>query len=181
MSIAAARPGDRILVSGTLGDHGISILSVREGLAFDTELVSDVAPLSNLVEALLAAAPATRVIRDPTRGGLTSALHDLAVASKVGVVLDEVSLPVRVEVRAACELLGLDPLYVANEGKLMATVPPNEADAALAALKAHPLGANAAIVGTVVAEHPKLVTIRSRVGGTRVVSLLAGEQLPRIC
>lgn len=181
LSIHKARPGDRILVSGTLGDHGIAIMSVREGLEFETILESDTAPLTSLAQAILEACPGTHCMRDPTRGGLSSALNELAEASHVGVVLDESAIPLRPEVRGACEMLGLDPLYVANEGKLIAIVPPEDAESALAALRSQPLGANAAIVGEVVDDHPGLVILRSRVGGERVVTLLAGEQLPRIC
>jgi hydrogenase expression/formation protein HypE len=181
LSIHSARPGDRILVSGTLGDHGIAIMSVREGIEFETVLESDSAPLNGLAEAILEACPATRCMRDPTRGGLSSALNELAAASRVGVSLDEAAIPLRPEVRGACEMLGLDPLYVANEGKLIAVVPPDDADRALVAMRRHPLGTNSAIIGTVVAEHAGMVILRSRVGGERVVTLLAGEQLPRIC
>jgi hydrogenase expression/formation protein HypE len=181
LSIHAARPGDHILLSGTLGDHGIAIMSVREGLEFETVLESDTAALNGLTEAVLDACPRTRCMRDPTRGGLSSALNELADASHVGVELDETSIPLRPEVRGACEMLGLDPLYVANEGKLIAVVPPEDSGRVLEAMKAHPLGANAAIVGRVVAEHPGMVILRSRVGGERVVTLLSGEQLPRIC
>jgi hydrogenase expression/formation protein HypE len=181
LSIHAARPGDRILISGTIGDHGIAIMSVREGIEFETVLESDTAPLSGLTEAILQACPATRCMRDPTRGGLSSALNELATASGVGVELDEAVIPLRAEVRGACEMLGLDPLYVANEGKLIAVVPPDDASRVLDAMRHHPLGRNSAIVGTVVAEHSGMVILRSRVGGQRVVTLLAGEQLPRIC
>jgi hydrogenase expression/formation protein HypE len=181
LSIHHARPGDRVLVSGTLGDHGIAIMSVREGLEFETVLESDTAPLTGLVEALLKACPRTRCMRDPTRGGLSSVLNELALASRVGVELEEAAIPLRPEVRGACEMLGLDPLYVANEGKLVAVVPPEDADRALEALRNHPLGRAAALVGTVSAEHPGMVTMCSLVGGERVVSMLAGEQLPRIC
>ncbi len=181
LSIHAARPGDRILVSGTLGDHGVAILSVREGLEFETVLESDSAPLNGLAEAILDACPGTRCMRDPTRGGLSSALNELAAASRVGVELNEAAIPLRPEVRGACEMLGLDPLYVANEGKLIAVVPPEDAERALAVMQAHPLGKDAAVIGTVVASHPRMVVLRSRVGGERVVTLLAGEQLPRIC
>jgi hydrogenase expression/formation protein HypE len=181
LSIRNARPGDRVLVSGTLGDHGIAVLSVREGLEFETVLESDTAPLHELTDAILAACPGTRCMRDPTRGGLSSALNELAAASGVGVKLDEAAIPLRPEVRGACEMLGLDPLYVANEGKLVAVVPPEAADRVLAAMRNHPLGQNAATVGTIVADHPGLVILKSRVGGERVVTLLSGEQLPRIC
>jgi hydrogenase expression/formation protein HypE len=181
LSIRAARPGDHILLSGTIGDHGIAIMSVREGIEFETVLESDTAPLNGLAEAILRASPGIRCMRDPTRGGLSSAVNELAAASEVGVVLDEAAIPLRPEVRGACEMLGLDPLYVANEGKLIAVVPPDEANRALEAMRNHPLGRNAALVGTVVAEHPGMVLLRSRVGGQRVVTLLSGEQLPRIC
>ncbi|MCC6418682.1 MAG: hydrogenase expression/formation protein HypE [Gemmataceae bacterium] len=181
LSIRHARPGDRVLVSGTLGDHGIAILSVREGLEFETVLESDSAPLNDLVRVLLEACPSVRCMRDPTRGGLSSALNELAAASRVGVKLTESAVPLRPEVRAACELLGLDPLYVACEGRLMAVVPEEDADRALTALRSHPLGRGAAVVGSVVAEHPGLVTMRTLIGGERVVAMLAGEQLPRIC
>jgi hydrogenase expression/formation protein HypE len=181
LSIAAARPGDRVLVSGPLGDHGIAIMSVREGLEFETVLESDSAPLTALVRAMLAAGPGIRGMRDPTRGGLASALNELAAASGVGVELTEAAIPLRPEVRSACELLGLDPLYVASEGKLVAVVPEAEADRVLAAMRSHPLGREAAVVGEIVARHPGLVTMQSLVGGERIVTMLAGEQLPRIC
>jgi hydrogenase expression/formation protein HypE len=181
LSIRAARPGDRVLVSGTIGDHGIAIMSVREGIEFETVLESDTAALNGLAEAILGACPATRCMRDPTRGGVSSALNELATASNFGVVLDEGAIPLRPEVRGACEMLGLDPLYVANEGKLIAVVPPEDAGRVLEAMRAHPLGRDASIIGTVVEGHPGMVVLRSRVGGSRVVTLLAGEQLPRIC
>src|SRR5262245_60178357 len=181
LSIRAARPGDRVLVSGTVGDHGIAILSVREGIEFETVLESDSAPLADLTRVMLDACPAIRCMRDPTRGGLSSALNELAAASGVGVELEEGAIPLRPEVRGACEMLGLDPLSVANEGKLIAVVPASEADRLLEVMRGHPLGRDAALVGAVVAEHPGLVTMRSLVGGERVVALLAGEQLPRIC
>jgi hydrogenase expression/formation protein HypE len=181
LSIRNARPGDRVLLSGTIGDHGVAILSVRAGLEFETVLESDTAPLNGLTEVMLKASPAIRCMRDPTRGGLSSALNELATASSVGVRLDEAAIPVRPEVHAACEMLGLDPLYVANEGKLMAVVPPEHADGVLEAMRRHPLGRDAAVIGEVVADHPGLVILRSLVGGERVVTLLAGEQLPRIC
>ncbi len=176
-----ARPGDAVLLSGTLGDHGMAVMSVREGLQFESPIVSDTAPLNGLVAALLAAAPDVHVLRDPTRGGLASTLNEIAQAARVGVALDERAIPVNPAVQSACELLGMDPLYVANEGKLVAFVPAAQADAALAALRAHPLGARAALIGRVVAEHPGLVTARTGIGGTRVVDMQIGEQLPRIC
>jgi hydrogenase expression/formation protein HypE len=181
LSIGAAQPGDAILVSGTIGDHGVAILSVREGVEFETELVSDCAPLASLTSMLLEVVPSVRCMRDPTRGGLSGVLHELAARSKVGVELEESSLPVRPAVRAACELFGLDPLYVACEGKLCAVVPEADAARALAALRQHPDGRDAALIGRVVAEHPGLVTLRGSFGGERIVPELAGEQLPRIC
>jgi len=181
LSIHNARPGDRLLVSGTIGDHGIAIMSVREGLEFETVLESDSAALPGLSQAMLEACPKIRCMRDPTRGGVSSALNELAAASKVGVELDEAALPFRPEVRAACEMLGLDPLYVANEGKLLAVVPAEDADRLLDVMRRHPLGRNAAQIGSVVAAHTGMVVMRSLIGGERVVTMLAGEQLPRIC
>jgi hydrogenase expression/formation protein HypE len=181
LSIRHPRPGDRILVSGTVGDHGIAILSVREGLEFETVLESDTAPLTSLAQAVLDVCPETRWMRDPTRGGVSSALNELATAARVGVELDEAAIPLRTEVRGACEILGLDPLYVANEGKLVAVVPADKANAVLAAMRQHALGRAGALIGTVTADHPGLVILRSVVGGERVVAMLAGEQLPRIC
>ncbi|HXY35688.1 MAG TPA: hydrogenase expression/formation protein HypE [Planctomycetaceae bacterium] len=181
LSIRNARPGDKVLISGTIGDHGIAIMSVREGLEFETVLESDSAPLHDLTRVMLDACPEIRCMRDPTRGGVSSALNELASASKVGVRLKEQSLPLRPEVAAACEMLGLDPLYVANEGKLIAVVPPERAEQVLSVMRQHPLGQNAALVGEVVAEHPGMVIMRSVIGGDRVVTMLAGEQLPRIC
>jgi hydrogenase expression/formation protein HypE len=181
LSIAAARPGDRILVSGTIGDHGIAIMSVREGIEFETVLESDSAPLADLTRVMLEACPRIRCMRDPTRGGVSSALNELATASRVGVRLREAAIPVRAEVRAACEMLGLDPLYVANEGKLIAAVPAEDADRLLEVMRAHPLGNSTAVIGEVIADHPGMVTMKSLIGGERVVTMLAGEQLPRIC
>ncbi len=181
LSISAARPGDCIVVSGTIGDHGITIMSVREGIEFETVLESDCAPLIGLTRAMLSACPGIRAMRDPTRGGVSSVLNELAQASRVGVKIDEAALPVRPEVRAACEILGLDPLYVANEGKLIAVVPAEEADRLVRVMRAHPLGRHSALIGQVVAEHPGMVTMRSVIGGERIVTLLTGEQLPRIC
>lgn len=181
LSASCARPGDVILVSGFLGDHGIAILAEREGLQFDTLVNSDSAPLHTLVATLLEATHEVRCLRDPTRGGLSSTLNEIAASSQVGMELDETCIPVREEVRGACEMLGLDPLYVANEGKLVALVAPSVAQDALRALQSHPLGKDAAIVGRVVNEHPRMVVMRTPLGTTRIVDMLAGDQLPRIC
>lgn len=177
-----ARPGDAVLVSGTLGDHGVAVMSQREGLGFETQVTSDSAALHTLVEALATTAPdALRVLRDPTRGGLASTLNEIAQASGVGISLDEDAIPVRDAVRGACELLGLDPLYVANEGKMICICAPDAADALLAAMKAHPLGGDAALIGRVIEDDHCFVQMETSFGGTRMVDWLAGEQLPRIC
>ena len=177
-----AQPGDKVLVSGRIAEHGMAIMSVREGLAFETELVSDSASLNTLVAAVLDVAGAhIHVLRDPTRGGVSSALNEIAQAARVGIRLREDSIPLSDAVRGACEILGFDPLYVANEGKALVIVAPDHTDAALAALRQHPLGCDAAIIGEVVADHPRRVVMRSRIGGQRVVDMLSGEQLPRIC
>ncbi len=181
LSIRNARPGDRVIVSGTIGDHGIAIMSVREGIEFETVLESDSAPLADLTRTMLDACPAIRCMRDPTRGGISSALNELADASNVGVQLHEKALPLKSEVKAACEMLGLDPLYVANEGKLIAVVPPDDAERLLAVMQNHPRGRNAVIIGEIVDDHRGMVIMKSLVGGERVVTMLAGEQLPRIC
>jgi hydrogenase expression/formation protein HypE len=181
LSIHNARVGDCVLVSGTIGDHGIAIMSVREGIEFETVLESDCAPLADLTRVMLEACPNIRCMRDPTRGGISSALNELAEASDVGVLLDESAIPVGREVRAACEMLGLDVLYVANEGKLLAVVPPEDAERVLSTMRAHPLGKNAAIIGRIVDDHAGMVVLKTLVGGERVVTLLNGEQLPRIC
>ncbi len=176
-----ARPGDVVIVSGPVGRHGIAILSVREGLAFGTEVVSDTAPLTGLVQTMLAVTPEIHVLRDPTRGGLAAALNEIAAASNTGVVLDERAVPVPEAVATACAFLGLDPMYVANEGRLVAFVPRHHADALLEAMHAHPLGREAAVIGECVVEHPATVVARTGLGGTRIVDLPLGEQLPRIC
>ena len=178
---ARARPGDKILLSGPIAVHGIAIMSVREGLEFETEISSDTASLAGLVETILAAGKDIHVLRDPTRGGVTSALSEIAQSAGVGMILEEAAIPITEEVKGACEILGLDPLYVANEGKLLAIVPPGEAGAVLAAMRSHPLATEATIIGEVTAEHPGFVLMKTRVGGTRVVDMLSGEQLPRIC
>jgi hydrogenase expression/formation protein HypE len=181
LSIHSARPGDRILLSGSIGDHGIAILALREGIELETELPSDTAPLHDLARVMLEACPEIRCMRDPTRGGVSSALNELAAASGVGVKLDEAAIPIRPQVHAACELLGLDPLYVANEGKLLAVAPAQDAERLLSVMRRHRLARDAAIIGEVVDEHPGMVIIRSLIGGERVVTMLMGEQLPRIC
>ncbi|CAN5364435.1 hydrogenase expression/formation protein HypE [soil metagenome] len=181
LSICNAKPGDRVIVSGTIGDHGIAIMSVREGIEFETVLESDCASLADLTRTMLKACPNIRCMRDPTRGGVSSALNELADASRVGVRLTESSIPVGREVRAACEMLGLDVLYVANEGKLLAVVPPEDAGAVLAAMRSHPLGRNAAVIVDIVDDHVGMVVLKTLVRGERVVTMLNGEQLPRIC
>ncbi|CAL9375780.1 Carbamoyl dehydratase HypE [Streptomyces sp. enrichment culture] len=174
-------PGDVVLLSGPVGMHGVAILSERENLRFEADVVSDCAPLTGLVEAMLAVTPELRVLRDPTRGGLAASLNEIAAASGCGIVVQERAVPVPAPVAGACAMLGLDPMYVANEGKLVAFVPREHAEAVLAAMRAHPLGAEAAVVGEVVAEHPGMVVARTGLGGTRVVDMPLGEQLPRIC
>ena len=176
-----ARPGDAVLVSGTLGDHGIAILSQREGVGFETNVRSDSAALHELTAAIVAACPAVHVLRDPTRGGLAAALNEIAAASRVGVMLDEAAIPVAPEVAAACELLGLDPLHIANEGKLVAIVPAEDANCVLAAMRADPLGQNASRIGTVTEDAGRFVQLRGTFGGARILDWLSGEQLPRIC
>jgi hydrogenase expression/formation protein HypE len=177
-----ARPGDLVLLNGGLAEHGIAIMSVREGLEFETAIESDSAALHFLVADLLERlGEAVHVLRDPTRGGVASATNEIAAKAGVGILLDERSLPLREEVRGACEILGFDPLYVANEGKCLAIVARDRAEEALAAMRARPEGREAAIIGEVVADHPGRVLLRSRIGGLRVVDMLSGEQLPRIC
>jgi hydrogenase expression/formation protein HypE len=177
-----ARPGDAVLVSGPIGRHGMAIMAAREGLAFEAEILSDSACLVPVVELLRErVGRGVHVLRDPTRGGVASALNEIASASRVGVELEESSIPIPGAVQAACEMLGLDPLYVANEGILLAIVPAAFADPALAALRSHPLGTDAAIIGRVVAGHPGLVSLGTTIGGSRIVDLLPGDQLPRIC
>jgi len=177
-----AAPGDAILVSGTLGDHGMAIMSVREGLEFESQIRSDCAALNGLIaEVLAAAGSAVHTMRDPTRGGLASTLNEIAQASGVGVELDEPSLPVRPAVQSACELLGLDPVYVANEGKVVFFVAPEAADKILEILRAHPLGQEAARIGQITAAHPRLLVAHTAMGANRVIPLQIGEQLPRIC
>lgn len=176
-----AEPGDKIIVSGGIAVHGIAIMSVREGLEFETEIASDTAPLNGLVQTMLQACREIHVLRDPTRGGVTSALTEISQAANVGMLLNEAHIPVSEEVKGACEILGLDPLYVANEGKLLAIVPKEHSHLVLAAMQAHPCGRDATVIGEVTSDHPGFVLMRTRVGGIRVVDMLSGEQLPRIC
>jgi hydrogenase expression/formation protein HypE len=181
LSASQARAGDAIILSGSIGDHGIAILAEREGIEFESPVVSDSAPLHELVDDMLRATPAIRCLRDPTRGGVSSSLNEIAAQSHVGMLLDEASIPVRDEVRGACEMLGLDPLYVANEGKLLAIVDSSDADRLVAVMQAHPLGRDARRIGTVNKSDPGWVTMRTVLGTTRIVDMLSGDQLPRIC
>ena len=176
-----ARPGDLVLISGQIGVHGVAIMSVREGLEFGAPVVSDTAPLNGLVTAMLDVWPDIHVLRDPTRGGVASSLNEIAAQSGVGIVLEESRLPIPPAVAAACDILGMDPLYVANEGKLIAILPASEAEAILETMRRHPLGAEAAIIGQVTDEHPGVLVTRTAIGGRRVVDMQVGEQLPRIC
>ena len=176
-----ARPGDKILISGTLGDHGMAIMAERESLGFSAPIQSDTAALHGLIESLLASGAAIRVLRDPTRGGLATTLNEIARQSKVGMMIEEKAVPVNPEVAAACEFLGLDPLYVANEGKLVVIVAAEDADKALATMRTHPLGQRAALVGTVHEDPHHFVQMTTAFGGRRIVDWLTGEQLPRIC
>lgn len=181
LSADQARPGDRVLLSGTIGDHGITILSQREGLEFESAIASDTAALHTLVASMLRASSGIRCLRDPTRGGLSSSLNEIAARSRVGIELAEDAIPIHEEVQGACEMLGLDPLYVANEGKLVAIVEPTAADTILEAMRQHPLGRDARIIGTVTDSRSAMVTLRTRLGTSRIVDLLSGDQLPRIC
>ncbi len=175
------RPGDVIIVSGTIGDHGMAVMSKREGLGFESEIFSDSAPLNKLVSDMLSVCPEIRAFRDPTRGGLASTLIEFAEESGVCILINEKALPVTSAVRGACELLGLDPLYVANEGKLAAAVPPDKADIVLDAMRKNPYGKGAVIIGEVTASPKGKVLMKTHIGGTRIIDMLAGEQLPRIC
>jgi hydrogenase expression/formation protein HypE len=181
LSVAKARPGDTIIVNGVLGDHGAAILGARGDLLLDSPIESDCAPLHGLIRELLAAAPGTCALRDATRGGIATVLNEIAEASGVEIEIDDERTPLRREVRGFCEILGLDPLYLANEGKLVAVVPQAETDVALAALRGHPLGRDAVAIGVVRAGEAGRVLMRTFTGGTRIVDMLVGEQLPRIC
>jgi hydrogenase expression/formation protein HypE len=173
--------GDVVLLSGTIGDHGVAIMSQREGIAFGGAIESDTAPLHGLVAAMLDAYPGIHAMRDPTRGGVAATLVEIASRQKLGIEADELAIPVREGVRGACEMLGLDPLHVANEGKLVAFVPEEGADLVLDAMRRHPLGADAARIGRVTSEHPCFVALRTPIGGRRILDLPYGESLPRIC
>ena len=181
LSVVNVAAGQSVLVSGTMGDHGVAVLSKRENLEFETEICSDSAALHGLVADMVAAVPDIAMLRDPTRGGLSATLNEIVTAAGVGITLDEAQIPVSPDVAAACELLGLDPLNTANEGKLIAICPSAKADALLAIMRAHPLGQNAAIIGKVTDDPSHLVQMKTAFGGTRIVDWLAGEQLPRIC
>jgi hydrogenase expression/formation protein HypE len=181
ISVDRAQGGDVVILSGTVADHGMAVMATREGLEFETEISSDTAPLNSLVQVMLKAGREIHCLRDPTRGGIATTLNEIARRSQVGIVLNETSIPIREDVRGACELLGLDPLYVANEGKLIAIVGRQDAKSVLECMRGHPQGKEAQIVGEVVADHPRLVVMRTGIGGTRIVDLMLGEQLPRIC
>jgi hydrogenase expression/formation protein HypE len=181
VSCRNARLGDKIILSGSLADHGVTILTQREGLTFDAPVRSDSAALNTMVQKLLRTSSAIHTLRDPTRGGLGTALNEIAQSSKVGIQIQETKIPVKPEVSGICELLGFDPLYLANEGKLIAFVGPEDAETVLAAMQADEFGEDACIIGEVVAENPGQVFMETRIGGLRIVDMLAGEQLPRIC
>lgn len=181
LSADCARPGDKVILSGFIGDHGIAILAQREGLEFETTIESDSAALHTLVARMLKKSTAIHCIRDPTRGGVSSTLNEIAEQSRIGIEIEEERIPVREDVRGACEMLGLDPLYVANEGKLVAIVAPDAADELVQTMREHPLGREARIIGTVSDTNAGLVTMRTTLGTTRIVDMLAGDQLPRIC
>ncbi len=176
-----ARPGDKVLLSGTIGDHGIAVLSQREGLSFTTRLESDCAPLARLVVEMLAVSSNIHCLRDPTRGGLATTLNELATQSKVGIIIEEDNIPVREEVLGACEMLGLDPIYIANEGKLVAIVPAEAASRISDAMRGNRYGREAAIIGEVTGEHPGRVVMKTSLGTSRIIDMLVGDPLPRIC
>lgn len=176
-----ARPGDRIIVSGTIADHGMAVMSKREELELESEIISDTAPLASLVETMLTAGGQIHCLRDPTRGGVATSVNEIARRSHVGLVLDEGRVPIREDVKGLCEILGMDPLYVANEGKLVAIVGRADAEQVVERMRGHPDGRNAQIIGEVVEDHPEMVVLRTKIGGSRILDVLLGEQLPRIC
>jgi hydrogenase expression/formation protein HypE len=181
ISADRAQVGDLVILSGTITDHGMAVMSKRQGLEFDTEILSDTAPLNALVAAMLECTAAIHCLRDPTRGGIATTLNEIAQRAQVGIMVDEKRIPVREDVRRACEILGIDPLYVANEGKLLAIVECEAAERVLEQMQRHRDGQEAQIIGEVVADHPSMVVMRTDIGGTRIVDLPLGEQLPRIC
>ena len=181
LSAASLQPGDKVIVSGTLADHGMAVMTVREGLSFQSTVTSDTAALNGLTRLIMEVCPETRTMRDPTRGGAATTLNEFAGTSKVGIKLDGAAVPVRPDVMGACEILGIDPLYVANEGKLITVVPGQAAEAVLDALRGNKYGRDAVILGEVVADHPGLVTLKTGLGAERIVDMPVGEQLPRIC
>jgi hydrogenase expression/formation protein HypE len=175
------RPGDVVILSGTIGDHGVAVMSARAGLEFETSIESDSAALNSLVDTILDASTNISVLRDPTRGGVATTLNEISQAARVGMVLQESLIPVSPAVRGACEVLGLDPMYIANEGKLLVILPEKEADTVLGKMRQHPLGAEACLIGKLVAEHPSVVRMTTSIGSSRIIDMLTGEQLPRIC
>jgi hydrogenase expression/formation protein HypE len=181
ISADQVRPGDTVILSGTIADHGMAAMSKREGLEFETEILSDTAPLNALVQVMQEASPNIHCLRDPTRGGLATTLNEIARRSHVGIVLDEKRIPIREDVKGACEILGTDPLYVANEGKLIAIVGGSDGTKVVERMRGHQHGQQAQIIGEVVGDDPRMVVMRTGIGGTRVVDMMLGEQLPRIC
>ncbi|NLY55674.1 MAG: hydrogenase expression/formation protein HypE [Firmicutes bacterium] len=181
ISGSLAMPGDVVIINGTIGEHGMAIMSERSGISWETDLMSDCAPLNGLIERILTATEEVHVMRDPTRGGVATTLNEIAAQSGVGIRLNETDLPITDGVRGACEMLGFDPLYVANEGKVLVIVPQSQAEKVLSAMHDHPLGRQAVIIGEVIADHPGLVTLRTGFGGERILDMLEGELLPRIC
>ena len=177
----SCKPGDVVILSGFIGDHGVAIMSAREGLEFRTSIESDSAPLNGLVDDILDASLNVSVLRDPTRGGVATTLNEISLSSNLGIVLDERSIPVRPEVRGASEVLGLDPMYIANEGKLLTIVPETESQKVLKAMRDHPYGSDSAIIGYLTEDHPSIVRMKTSIGSSRIVDMLTGEQLPRIC
>ena len=176
-----ARPGDKVIISGTIADHGITVLTQREGMAFESPIQSDTAPLNHLVREMIGSSNQIHALRDPTRGGVGTSLNEIAIQSKVGIEIYEEAVPLREEVSGVCELLGFDPLYIANEGKLLCFVAPDDAEKVLATMRANEFGRDASIIGTVLADSPAKVFMKTPIGGTRIVDMLTGEQLPRIC
>ena len=176
-----AKPGDLIIINGRIAEHGIAVLSSRKSLGYETTILSDTAPLNHMVSAVLKSVPGVHVMRDPTRGGLSSSLNEIAAASGTGILIEEDAIPIAEEVKGACEILGFDPLYIANEGKILFFVPGAGADRVLEAMRSHPGGSEAAVIGRVMSDHPGIVRMKTSIGSTRIVDMISGEQLPRIC